>query len=268
MDDLAGKRVYDDRAGDRTLVVAAAPGLVTVAVAAGRVGAFGVARDCAPSDLARAVEPPYRLAVATATDVLLAEPARVDALAGTGFGPAAAVTLSGEGILAAGPDGRLARHDGSAWTEVGELPAPATALAGDLVATAEGVLRLVDGALRPAGLAGVTDVARAAGLPLAATTEGLYELGNGWLDVLDGAFDLVTGAPDGRAHAASDRGCYARLDGGWTRLELPVDDRVVAVAYGPRSYLLTAAGDLLVDGDRGVERHPLGLEGVAAAAVL
>ncbi|MDZ7702305.1 MAG: hypothetical protein U5J98_09730 [Halobacteriales archaeon] len=267
MDDLAEKRVYDGRTGDRTLVVAAASGLVTVRVADGRVGEFGLARDCAPSDLERAIDPHDRLVVATDEDVLLADPADVERLEGIGFGPSTAVTFLDGEPLAAGPDGRLARYADASWDPIGELPAPATALDGALVGTAEGVLRLVDGALRPAGLAEVRDVGRAAGMPLVATADGLYELGNGWLDALDGAFDLVAGAPDGRAHAAGAGGCYARRDGGWERLELPVDDAVVAAAYGPRTYLLTAAGDLLVDGEAGWRRHPLGLSGVVAAAV-
>lgn len=268
MDDIAGKRVYDGRAGDRTLVVAAAPGLATVAVSDGRVGAFGLARDCDPTDLSRADEPHDRLVVATDEDVLLAEPAAVDGLVGTGFGPAAAVTFLDGEPLAAAPDGRLARYAGSTWETIGELPAPATGLDGDLVGTAEGVLRLVDGGLRPAGLAGVRDLGRAAGMPLVATADGLFELGNGWLDVLAGAFELVAAAPDGRAHAAGSGGFYSRDDGVWAAVELPGDSSVAAVAYGPRTVVLTAAGDLLMQGEPGWSRSPLGIDGIVGAVVV
>lgn len=268
MDDIAEKRVYADRSGATQLVAAAATGLVTVAVSDGRVGEFGVARDCAPADVAVAAAPAEGLAVATDEDVLLAASRDVDALEPSGFGPATAVTLFEGRSIAAGPDGRLAAHDGSSWDDLGELPSPATALAGDLVGTAEGVIRLVDGELRPAGLADVTDVALAAGTPLVATADGLYELGNGWLDVLDGRFDLVAGAPDGRAHAAGATGCFARSDDGWSPVALPVEARVTAAAYGPRTYLLTAGGDLLVRDGEGWNHQPLGLGRVVAAVAL
>lgn len=268
MDDVAEKRVYADRAGATLLVVAAAPGLVSVSVAGGRVGEFGVARDCVPTDVAAGDEGGNGLAVATDADVLLAESPDPGTLDPSGFGPAAGVTIHGSGVVAAAPAGRVGVHDGAGWHVVGELPAPPAGLAGDLIGTRQGVVRLVDGELRPAGLADVNDVARAARVPLAATADGLYELGNGWLDVLDGDVRRVAGAPDGRAHAATADACYARGPGGWERLELPIDDPVAAVAYGSRTYLLTAAGDLLVETTEGWARTPLGLDGVAAAAVL
>lgn len=271
MDELAEKRVFADRAGATTILVGAPPGLVRVSVSDARVGEFGVVGDWAPADLAAATDPGgpggYRLAVATDEDVLLAERPAVEALAPSGFGPAVAVTLRDGRPLAAGPEGRLAAFD-DGWTAVGELPGPATALDGDLIGTAEGVLRLVGDELRPAGLADVTDVARAAGMPLVATGAGLYELGNGWLDVLDGPFSLVSGAPDGRAHAVGGGRCYRRTDGAWEPLALPVDDAVTAAAYGPRTYLLTDAGDLLIEDGDGWRHHPLGLGSVAAAVAV
>lgn len=271
MDDLAEKRVYADRAGATALLVGATPGLVRVSVSDGRVGEFGVVRDGAPVDLSLAVDPEpagrYRLAVATEEDVLLAASRDPGALEPSGFGPAVAVTVRGGRPFAAGPGGRLAAYD-DGWAAIGELPGPATALDGDLVGTAEGVLRLVDGELRPAGLADVTDVARAAGMPLVATGAGLYELGNGWLDVLEGAVWLVAGAPDGRAHAMAEDGCYGRVEGAWTPVALPVEEPVAAVAYGPRTYLLTDGGDLLVEDGDGWRHHRLGLGAVTAAVAI
>lgn len=273
MDDLRGKRVYDDRGAETTeLLVAAAPGLVRVAVSDGRVGEFGVARDCAAADLSVADDPHsaegYGLAVATDEDVLLAESGHVEDLGPTGFGQAVAVTVRDGRPIAAGPQDRLATHGGDGWTDIGGLAAPVTALDGDLVGTDAGVLRLVGDELQPAGLADVTDVARVAGIPLVATRSGLYELGNGWLDVLEGGFGLVEGAPDGRAHAGGEAGFYDRIDGVWEPLGLPVDDPVAAIAYGPRTYLLTDAGDLLIEDGSNWSDHPLGLAEVRAAAAV
>jgi asparagine synthase (glutamine-hydrolysing) len=103
------------------------------------------------------------------------------------------------------------------------------ALAGNLAASEAGVFRLTDSGLRPAGLQAVTDVARAAGVPLAATAEGLYELGNGWLDVRDGEFRLAAGAPDGRAHAATADAFYGRADGDTGRLSETADRNPVSL---------------------------------------
>lgn len=271
MDDLAEKRVFGDRAGASTVLVGATPGLVRVSVSDARVGGFGVVEDCAPADLAVATEPSpasgFRLAVATDGDVLLGEPGKLDDLEPAGFGQAVAVTIHDGRPLAAGPEGRLAAYD-DGWTAVGELPGPATALDGDLIGTAEGVLRIVDDELRPAGLADVTDVGRAAGMPLVATGAGLYELGNGWLDVLDGAFSHVAGGSDGRAHAMSEGRCYRRTDSAWSPITLPVDEAVVAAAYGPRTYLLTDGGGLLIENGDGWSHHSLGLGAVTAAVAL
>lgn len=268
MDALAEKRVYADRAGASTVLVAARAGLVAVSVADGRVGEFGLARACSPTDLTVGGDGHAGLLVGTESDVLFTGSAAVDELEATGFGPATAVTFADGRPLAAGPDGRLAAYDGDGWSSIGELPAPATALEGDLVGTVEGVLRLVDGELRPAGLAHVTDVAKAAGLPLVATAAGLYELGNGWLDVLEGEFSRVTGALDGRAHAVGAEGLFERVDGTWTPVDLPIDGPVAAVAYGPETVLVTADGELLLAAGDGWGRTPLGVEGVAAAGWL
>ncbi len=264
MDELAAKRVYADRAGDRTLLVAAEAGLVTVAISGGRVGGFGVARECDPADLAVGADGP--LVVATDADVLVSGSAAVDDLDGTGFGAATAVAVHEGCPMAAGPDDRLAALESDGWDELGELPGPAAAMAGGLVATPAGVIRVVDGELRPAGLEEVADVALAAGMPLAATADGLYELGNGWLDVLEGRFELVAGAPDGRAVAAGEPGAFERVDGGWRPLDLPVDDPIAAAALGERTALLTGEGVLLLEADEVWGRHPLGLAGVVAAA--
>lgn len=265
MDDLAEKRVFGDRGGATALVVATAPGLVTVSVADDRVGGFGLARRCAPADVAAGGG---RLLVATDEDVLLTH-ADVDALEPTGFGPASAVTLADGRPVALAPDWRLGVHGGDGWTDRGEIPAAPTSLDGDLVGTDGGVFRLADDGLVHAGLSGVVDVAHVAGVPLAATPDGLYELGNGWLDALDGDVRAVAGTADGRAHAATADGLFERRGvADWARVDLPTDDRVVAVAHGEQACAVTAGGDLLLEGADGDWRlEPLGLEAPVALAV-
>lgn len=268
MDDLAEMRVFAERTGAARLAVAVPSGLVVVSVADDRVGEFGMGHRCSPRDLAVGPEGDPRLVVATDEDVLLADGAAVDGLAPSGFGPAVVVTVDGGRRVAGSGAGRIGVHDPTGWGTVGELPSPPTALDGDLVGTAEGVFRLVDEGLSPAGLTAVADVAHAGGVPLAATADGLYELGNGWLDVLANPVRLVWGAADGRAHAATETTFYGRLEGTWQSVELPTESPVVAIAYGDRSYALDADGDLLIESPDGWRAHALGLEGATAMAVL
>lgn len=265
MADLAEKRVFDDRAGATDLAVAATEGVATVSVSGDRVGEIGLIRRCLPADLAVAPAPAGRLAVATDEDVLGADAFDPDAFEATEFGPACAVTFVDGRPLAGASDGRLGIHADGRWTTVGALPDPPAALDGNLVGFEGGVRRLVDGQLRPAGLTAVIDIAHAAGVPLAATADGLYSLGNGWLDLLPGPFQQVSGAPDGRAHAATPSACYERRATEWRPLELPIDGTVAAVAYGERTYICTGDGQLLVEGGDGWRVHPLGLTGIVAA---
>ena len=284
MDDIEEKRVYDDRAGKTELLVAAAVGVLAVDVAADRVGRFGVAHRCDPLDVAAGGG---RVAVATVDDVLLREPGAED-FAGAGFGPAAAVGFDGDAPVAASPDGDVSRLDvegtgggdaddtiddaGDAWTDLGHLDADVRAIDGRLVAAADGVYRLPG--LDYAGLDDVRDVAATG--PLAATGDGLYSLGNGWLDEVDGDFQVVTvapgrtggaGAATGTAHAATDGAFFERADGEWRAVDLPVDGAVVDAAYGDVAYAVTAEGDVVADGEDGWRAHPLGVDGVVGCAV-
>jgi len=245
---LEEKRVYAAGSGRTEAFVACGVGLARVAVSDGLVGEFGLtwrgdARDVAAvgGHLAVATDEDVRLANGTADEEPALEP--------TGFGPATAVGISdgsggvgdgGGGVVAAG-EGRVARLDGEEWTTLCEL-GDVRAVDGDLLAAGSGVHRL-DGT--HVGLDSARDVA-SAGLPLAATVDGLYYLGNGWMDAHDGDFRVV-GSDGERAHAATDEALHERAGApdDWIPVDLPVDDRVVDVAHAETTYAVTAEGTLL-----------------------
>jgi hypothetical protein len=261
---LDEKRVYGDATGATELAVACDLGVAVVAVSADIVGEFSLAHRCQARDVAAG---PASLAVATAETVLVGVGGEFEP---TEFGPAVAVGFDGEALLAAGPDGAVARRDGRAWTGLGALDA-VRAIDGDLVAAAGGVYRATDDGLDHVGLSDVRDVA-VGGTPLAATADGCYYLGPGWDRALDGAFEAVAGSAR-RGHAATADALYA-ADGErwgpsdtWDDLAVPVDGPLADVAHGDGVYAVTDAGTLLVDVGDGWRTRRLGLPGVSGLAV-
>lgn len=263
------KRVYADREGAIEAFVAAGTGVCRVRVAAEMVGEFDLVSREPARDLAGG---PGTLAVATDEDVLVADPVH-DAeptFEPTGFGPAVAVGYADGRPIAAGPDGRLAGHDGG-WEELAALEGTVTAIDGELIATDEGLFRLRGTTLRNAGLTAVRDVSTP-GVPLAATDDGLYRLGNGWLCDREGPFDVVAADPRSepgrleRAHAAAGHTLYALADGEWGEC-LEVGAPIADVAYGETVYAVTADGTFLAgDGDGWRSRH-LGIRDVVGCSV-
>lgn len=268
MSSIDEKRVYGPDSDETALFVASETGLARVAVVGARIGEIELLDRDATNDLAVHDD---RLAAATDEDVFLgtgedAEP--------TGFGRAAAIGSDGT-LLAAAPDGTVARRIDGEWTTVGTVTEP-QAIDGDLVAAADGVYRCTGTDCQHVGLDDANDVA-ATGTPHAATADGLYRLGNGWLPVLDGVFSMVstdrwTAEPGaiGRAHAATDETLYRHADGEWTTVD-DVDREVVDVAYGGKEsgseggvYAVTADGTLLSETDDGWRDHPLGVADVRA----
>lgn len=282
------KRVYTDNTDTETVFVATSAGVVAVSVSDDLVGGFGIAHRGEARDVAAGGG---TLAVATDEDVFRAdltaaegeaadagadgsEAEVADALdfEAAGFGPAAAVGFDGESLVAGDDDGRVARFDGTrggsdAWTDLGRVGA-VRAVDGPLVAAADGVHRIEEDGLSHVGLDDARDVAGSE--PLAATGTGLYRLGNGWMDVLEGEFDAAS-ARDGRAHAAGGGDLYARGDDGeWSPEPVPVAEDVAAVAHGSAAtYAVTDAGTFLVRLPDAEWRHQiLGLRGVAAAVAV
>jgi hypothetical protein len=261
------KRVFSSKAGKTEVFVAAGVGVVAVDVSDDRVGGFRVDHRCTARDVAGRAG---RVAVATDEDVLLApgyDP--------TGFGPAVAVGLADAQVVAVDEAGRVgtlgfdATPDEDPWRTVGRVDEP-RAVDGRLVAAGSGVSRVTDDGLRPAGLADVRDVAAAG--PFAATGDGLFYLGNGWMEIEDGPWDVVDAALDGdRAHAAGDAGVRRRraVDGGeWQAVDLPIDSPPVGFAYGDGFVCtVTAGGRFLIDAGDGPRTQSLGLTDVGGIAV-
>ncbi len=254
MSSIDEKRVYGERTGATTLLVASGAGLARVDCSGDLVGEFGL--------LTR--EPARDVAASGGQVAVVGEDVRLDdgdGFAVTGFGAADAVGFDRRDLLAAG-EGVVARYDGLEWTTVGDLSG-VRAIDGDLVAAESGVYQVGD-SLRPVGLDDAFDVS-AAGTPLAATRGGLFALGNGWMERLEGHFRVV--ASDGtRAHAAADR-LYSRADDGWASVDLPIEGRVAAVGHGERTYAVTADGVVLVSGEDRWHSRSLGLPEVRALAV-
>ncbi|QIB72983.1 hypothetical protein GL213_14655 [Halogeometricum borinquense] len=263
------KRVYTDNTGTETVFVASDAGVVAVSVSDDLVGGFGIAHRCHAHDVAVGAE---TLAVAADEDVFCADLTTTDsaddlAFEATEFGPATAVGFDGETLLAGDDEGRVGRFD-SGWTDLGRAE-PVRAIDGPLVAAADGVHRVEADSLAPVGLDNAYDVVGRD--PLAATETGLYKLGNGWMDVLNGAFETVNADGDGRAHAVGGGNLFARSESGeWTPEPVPVAEDVAAVTYGPQAtYAVTTPGTFLVRLPGSEWRHQiLGLQGVTAAAVV
>ncbi len=259
MSTIDEKRVFDDAGGSETAYVASSVGVTAVSVSGDAVGEFSLAEQCS----ARSVSGSNgRLAVATDDDVLVDDGETFEE---AGFGPAVAVGFDGGTLLAADPDGSVARRAGGEWERVGSADGAVRAIDGDLVAVDSGVYRIGDG-LRYVGLDDAQDVAVGETV-LAATGDGLYRLGNGWMDEMDGAFRVVSGA-DGPAHAATADALYERRDDGWTAVELPVGEPIAGVAYGDAVYAVTESGTFLADAGDGWRSRSLGLPDVTGVAVV
>ncbi len=290
MSDIEEKRVFSEKTDRAVAYVASAVGVVRVTVSGAQVGRFGVVHRCTAAGVA-CDDVGGGAAVAADDDAYrAADDGRGGGNGGdgpefrpTGFGPATAVGFA-DGTLLGGKGeddgGRVARYDAAAgeWETAGETGG-VRAIDGGAVAAADGVYLVGDG-LRRVGLSDVRDVAEGGGVPFAATGDGLYRLGNGWMDELAGGFRTVAVAADGeRVHAVSDDGeVFARGEGRaeddgdgdaeWTRLDLPTDGRVADVAHTSATTLaVTESGTLLAEREDDWRAQALGLRGVTGLAV-
>jgi hypothetical protein len=277
MDSIEEKRVYGDREGATHAYVAGSIGVVRVRAAGDAIGEFGLCDRCVARDITAAAG---TIAVATDEDVRLLdttdatpddEPTFVDA----GFGPAVAVGGDDSRLIAAGSDGRVAQQaaDGN-WTALAsDFDAAVRAIDGDLLATDRGVYRVYGGGLDHAGLSNVADVS-APGVPLAATDEGLYKLGNGWMSVFEEPVGVVDADPQSapgsiaRAYACSN-GTVFELDPAtdeWRAADGPAGD-VVGFGYDDGVYAVTASGSFAATTGDGWRSQVLGVDGITGLAV-
>ena len=266
---LEEKRVYSDKREHSLAYVATGLGLVAVEMVEERVGGFSVVHRGTTRDVATA---DGLVVAATAEDVVV-RGADGESFEPLGFGPATAVGFADGDLLVAGADGALTRVADDEREPVATLDSPVHAIDGDLLATPDGVYRVTADGVSYAGLSAVADVS-VVGVPLAATANGLYRLGNGWMDALDGTFTAVsaeaaTATPGtlGRAHAVSAGVLYAHDAGEWSALDLPVDEAAVDVAYGEGLYVVTDAGTFLARAGDGWRAQALGVRDVRALAV-
>ncbi|QZP36707.1 HVO_0234 family beta-propeller protein [Halobaculum magnesiiphilum] len=283
MPTIAEKRVFTKRDDVVRALAASSMGVVGVSLSGDLVGEFGFEHRCDARDVAARGD---AVAVATAEDVLVGD------FEPTGHGPAVAVSVAGDGVLAAAPDGTVSllggdaadgdndEHD-SAWTAVGAVDDPRR-LDGRLVAAGDGVHRLTDGELEYAGLDDARDVSDR-GVPLAVTGDALYTLGNGWMRDLDaggdggdpgtltegGAFRCVVADADGeRAVAATDAAVFERPDATATEWVRHDESGVVDAAFAGRHLVaVTDGGEARVYADGGWRGRTLGLPDVRAVAV-
>ena len=274
------KRVYRGEDNSTPVYVAGSFGVAVVETSDDLVGEFGLERQCTARDVASRRG---RIAVATDENTLVYGPEGFEPLA---VGASTAVGFDGDDLLVAREDGAVFREDGAEWRQLGRLE-DVRAIDGPLLASASGVYQAEARDLEHVGLDEVRDVSTA-GVPLAATAEGLYTLGNGWMEVASGEFLAVSATERtgrlGRAHAASTDGVVCYEDDEWHAVEVPTDDPVVALDHGNDAYEspkiegsevvnrsdavygATADGTFLLSVGDGWRTQLLGLQGVGAIA--
>lgn len=238
MGSVEEKRVFDEALSATRLLVTSSLGVTFVDVADGRIGEFGLLSNDAATDI---TQTPTGFAVATTEDVVLISESTI---VPTGFGPAEAVTWAGSGLTAADNTAHVATYNDNTWTTIGSLPSPVNAMDGPFVATDDGIFRL-NPDLTHVGLSAVNDVS-AEPIPRAATRTGLYELGNGWHQAVDGEFQFVATwvrHDDTLAYAATQSALYER-DPTWREIDHPFSDPIIDVAFTTYPFFITTTGAL------------------------
>lgn len=275
------KRVYRGSGNSTPVYVAGDFGVAVVETSDDLVGEFGLEHQCTARDVAGRNG---RLAVATDEETLVHGPDGFEPLE---VGASTAVGFDGEDLLVAREDGAIFREDDEEWRQLGRLD-DVRAIDGSLLAAASGVYQAESRDLEYVGLENVRDVSTA-GVPLAATADGLYTLGNGWMEVASGEFFAVSATQNtgrlGRAHAAGEDGLVGYDDDEWHAVEVPTDETIVALTHGNDTYespagggsddvvrhdavyAVTADGTFLLSVGDGWRKQVLGLPGVQAIAV-
>lgn len=265
--------MYDQRRKATRAYVASGRGIARVDTSDDQIGRFGLEHKCVARDIAGGSG---RLLVATDEDVLVGTG---DSFATADFGPAVAVGL-GLDLLAAGPDGRVARLTEDGWETLGRID-DVRAIDSDLIAAADGVYHVdyeggdqgsSDGGnvdLSHVGLDDARDVASEGAF--AATGTGLYHREDGWNRQEDGESTVVASDGD-RGHAVVDGSLLECVDGEWMDTGASASD-IVDVAYDTATFAVTANGQIFLDpvaakdGATGWRMRSLGLTDVTGIAV-
>lgn len=279
MQTLTEKRVFGTKTGTTEVFVGTDAGLVVVTVSAEQIGTFGLTdreavtavaadheqvvvggdsglRYSRLADADRASSPPTFPLTTVETDAF-------DRLVAVGIGPARILVGDENGDVYA-----VSIDDDSQQVDFLGSTDGVAAIDGDLVAAGDGVYRVAE-EFSHVGLIDVADVA-GHGVPLAATSDGLFRLGNGWLAVADGVFRRVASDGHGHASAVDSEGLRTQPDDttGWHAEELPVDEPIADIAYGSGIRVaITEAGTLCVNAGEGWRHRRLGVPGVTSVAV-
>lgn len=251
-------RVYAGGTRDTTLLVATEQGLVRASVTGARVGRFAIAWQGVVHDVAADEE---RVVVATAEGVLAgSDPTTLEP---TTIESATAVGLTDDGWVVGDEEGRVLLVAEDQTRLLGEVAA-IRAIDPPMIATPDGVYRLP--AIDAGGLSAVRDVS-AHPIPLAATSHGLFKLGNGWISAMAGDASLVTGDASGAAAAVVDGSVYTLRDGDWHPSDFPEAHSIADIGVGPAVYAVSVGGTVLIDAGEGWRHRNLGISPVQRLAV-
>lgn len=257
MSDIETDRIYAGGSTDAVLFLGTGDGLVRVTVAGETIGRFGIVCNAPILDVA---VDPSRLLVATPTETLLGKD--TDSLDPTGSESIVAVGLTQDGWVGADEAGQIFYVNDGQNSVI--MEADVRAIDPPFIATATGVAHLWESL--SGELTDVRDVA-ASPEPRAATPHGLYRLSDGWTEERSGQVSTVAGASDGRVGAVINGTLQIQDANRWRTAELPTEEEIVDVVFGPATYVVTATGTLLVNAGDGWRHRLLGVGEVRRLAV-
>ncbi|MFB6198963.1 MAG: hypothetical protein ABEI52_11970 [Halobacteriaceae archaeon] len=255
MADIEEDRIFRDSKSPETLYIGSDIGLVKANASNSRLGKFGIIHRGEIHDLTVMGD---RIVVATGEGVGIVEGESIHNL---GLGSADAVGHL-DGHILASTGGSLMRYRDGSWREICYID-EIRAIGGRLLASASGIYRLPS--CKYAGLGNAYDVSDAG--PYAATEEGIFRLANGWVLEKEGLATAIE-VSNGRTGAVVN-GKYLERDSDWFENSTPTEERIVDLAFGESTYLVSAEGTLLAaeSGSGEWRSHLLGVSNVTSLAI-